>query len=77
MLGYALAAAFSIPVRHFFWASRKAFPCGSLGSSASGVYCGWYVEMHWPGLAVPFLNRLLEVLPDRELLPADAGCCCS
>lgn len=69
LLGYALAAAFSIPVRHFLLGQQESFSVWvTRFFGFRGVYYGWYVEMYI-GLALlsPFLNRLLEVLPDREL----------
>lgn len=68
-LGYCLAAAISIPVRHFafgevhslhYW--LRAFV------GFYGVYYGWYVEMY-VGLTLlsPFLNRMLKTIPSTEL----------
>ncbi len=69
LLGYALAAAFSIPVRHFLLGQQESLSVWvTRFFGFRGVYYGWYVEMYI-GLALlsPFLNRLLEALPDREL----------
>ena len=69
LLGYALAAAFSIPVRHFLLGQQESLSVWITRCFGfRGTYYGWYVEMYI-GLALlsPFLNRLLEALPDREV----------
>ena len=66
---YALAAAFSIPVRHFLLGQQESLSVWvTRFFGFRGTYYGWYVEMYI-GLALlsPFLNRLLEALPDREV----------
>lgn len=62
LLGYLLAAAISIPIRHFLLNDVQSFSVWLnrlFGFSA--VYYGWYVEM-FLGLTLlsPFLNRILE-----------------
>lgn len=70
LLGYALAAAVSIPVRHFCfgevlspeqWLQRFV--------EFGGVYYGWYVEMY-VGLALlmPFVNRAFSRFDDQTML---------
>lgn len=71
LLGYLLAAALSIPVRHFVFGDRQSFAVWLkrlFGFSA--VYYGWYVGM-FIGLTLlsPFLNLLLRQLREpRQLL---------
>ena len=76
LLAYVLAAAVSIPVRHFL-----------LGDTATllewlqrffgfrGVYYGWYVEMYVGLLLLsPLLSAGLNALPEKRL-PAVCLCC--
>lgn len=70
LLGYLIAAAISIPVRHFAFGDQQ-----SLGVwvkrlfGFSAVYYGWYVEMYI-GLTLlsPFLNLLLRQLREKKQL---------
>lgn len=75
LIGYFLAAAVSIPLRHFVlgevqplktWAARFL--------NFSGVYYGWYVKMYL-GLILlsPFVNMTLKHLQDKRLLFALAA----
>lgn len=70
LLGYALASAISIPVRHFFL--REVQPLNvwlSRFFSFQGVYYGWYVEMYLGlVLVMPFLNILINALRRIQLL---------
>lgn len=69
LLGYALAAAVSLPVRYFCFGEalppeqwlQRFFEFG-------GVYYGWYVEMY-VGLALlmPFVNRAMAGFDDKTL----------
>ena len=71
LFGYFLAAAVSIPVRHFFLRDMQSFGTWMLRLFGfSGVYYGWYVEMY-VGLVLlmPFVNRILSNMQDRDLLP--------
>lgn len=70
LIGYVLAAAISIPVRHFcfgeiYTAQQWLLKFVEFG----GVYYGWYVEMY-VGLALlmPFLNRAMSRFNDHTLL---------
>lgn len=70
LAGYLLAAAVSVPLRQFALGEAQ-----SLGVwitkllNFSAVYYGWYVGMFLGlTLLMPFLNRGLERLTDRELL---------
>lgn len=70
LLGYLLAAAVSIPIRHFVFGdthSLSGWITKLLGFSA--VYYGWYVEMY-AGLVLmmPFVNMLLCQLKDGKHL---------
>lgn len=67
--GYCLAAAVSIPIRHFFLGeSHTLNRWVSTFFGFYGVHYGWYVEMY-VGLTLlsPFLNRMLNGIPDTEL----------
>lgn len=71
LLAYFLAAAVSIPVRHYILRDTQSFGTWMLRLFGfSGVYYGWYVEMY-VGLVLlmPFVNRILSNLQDRDLLP--------
>lgn len=68
--GYLLAAAVSVPVRHFLLGDAQSFTTWLtrlFGFSA--VYYGWYVEMYL-GLMLlcPFVNILLKHLDERQML---------
>ena len=70
LLGYVLAAAVSIPVRHFFLGEvRSLEEWGCVFLEFGGVSYGWYVEMY-VGLALlmPFLNRAMSQFDDRMML---------
>lgn len=65
LLGYLLAAAVSIPVRHFFLGDpQPLFIWVRRLLGFRGVYYGWYVEMY-VGLMLlsPFVNRGLMAQP--------------
>lgn len=67
LLGYLLAAAVSIPVRHFFLGDpQPLFIWVRRLLGFRGVYYGWYVEMY-VGLMLlsPFVNRGLMAQPSR------------
>lgn len=75
LLGYALAAVISIPVRHFLLGDTQSFSVWLkrlFGFTA--VYYGWYVEMY-VGLIllIPFVNMVLERMEDRWHLLTFAG----
>lgn len=75
LLGYLLAAAVSIPVRHFLLGDEQSFAVWvSRLFRFSAVYYGWYVEMYI-GLTLlsPFVNLLLERLAEAKGLLALAG----
>ena len=64
LVGYILAAAISIPVRHFVLGEQQTFAEWFFRLLRfNGVYYGWYVEMYI-GLILlsPFVNRLLKSL---------------
>lgn len=70
LAGYFLAAAISIPVRHFLLGDRQVLGVWITRLFGfQGVYYGWYVEMY-VGLVLlsPFLNRLLAQLDTKGLL---------
>lgn len=70
LLGYLLASAISIPIRHFWLGDVQTFSTWLQRLLRfSGVYYGWYVGMYM-GLVLlsPFLNLLLERLDPRKLL---------
>lgn len=69
ILGYLLASAISVPVRHFLLGDVQT-PLVWIGRLLSfrAVYYGWYVEMYIGlMLLIPFGNILLEKLTDKEL----------
>jgi len=70
LLGYALAAVITIPIRHFCFADVRTFwEWVSAFFSFHALYYGWYVEMYVGLLLlIPFLNRLLEKLQLKLLL---------
>ena len=70
LLGYPIAAAISIPVRHFVFGDRQSLAIWLkrlFGFSA--VYYGWYVGMYL-GLTMlsPFLDLLLRQLREEKQL---------
>ena len=70
LLGYFLAAAISIPIRHFVFGDEQTLAdWGKRLFGFSAVYYGWYVEMYI-GLVLlsPFVNRALERMTPRDLL---------
>ncbi|MBR2889831.1 MAG: acyltransferase family protein [Oscillospiraceae bacterium] len=70
LLGYLIASAVSIPIRHFLFGEVLSFQtwCTYILSFYAVNY-GWYVEMFLGlTLLVPFVNRLLKVLDDRGVL---------
>ncbi len=72
LLGYLLAAAISIPIRHFAFGEVQA-PARWVSQlfSFRAVYYGWYVEMY-VGLILlsPFVNMVLEHLQGTKQLLA-------
>lgn len=71
LLGYYLAAAVSIPVRHFLLGDRQSFPAW-IGCffGFSAVYYGWYVKMY-VGLTLlsPLVNLALAgIRQPKELM---------
>lgn len=72
LLGYCVAAAISIPIRHFAFGDTQSFSIWITRLfSFSAVYYGWYVEMYIGlVLLMPFVNILLERLQDTRALLA-------
>lgn len=69
LLGYFLAAAISIPVRHFILGETHTLGWwGNAFFGFFGVRYGWYVEMYI-GLTLlsPYLNRMMKGIPNTEL----------
>ncbi len=69
ILGYLLAAAISVPVRHYLLGDVQT-PLVWIGRLLSfrAVYYGWYVEMYIGlMLLIPFVNILLEALTEKAL----------
>jgi len=70
LIGYFLAAAISIPVRHLLLEDQRTIQNWILSIfSFSAVYYGWYVEMY-VGLILlsPFLNQMLNSFPEKRNL---------
>ena len=68
LLGYAIAAAVSIPVRHFILGDTQSLSVWiSRFFGFSGVYYGWYVEM-FVGLTLlsPIVNLALSQLSEKR-----------
>lgn len=75
ILGYLLAVAISVPVRHFVFGDLQSFStwCNRL-FSFSAVYYGWYVEMYIGLLLLmPFINMSLEQIKTTKGLLTLAG----
>lgn len=75
LLGYALAAAISIPIRHFAMGDRQTMDVWiTRFFGFGGCYYGWYVEMY-VGLLLfsPVLNLALGQLKDSRGLLWLAG----
>lgn len=70
LLGYLIAAAISIPIRHFAFGDVQTFSTWlNRLFSFSAVYYGWYVEMYIGlVLLMPFVNLALERLQDTKAL---------
>lgn len=70
LTAYCIAAAVSIPVRHFFLGDEQTFAvwCERF-FGFSGVYYGWYVEMY-AGLLLlsPLLNAAVQRLNEQKRL---------
>ena len=75
VLGYALASAVSIPVRHFLLGQEKSLEQWVRAFFGfSGVYYGWYVEMYLGLMLVsPVLNLALGNMKDSQV-GAACGC---
>lgn len=74
-VGYFLAAAVSIPVRHFFLGTEQTFEkwIESL-FKFNAVYYGWYVEMYLGlVLLIPFINMALKQMTEKKHLLCFAG----
>lgn len=70
IVGYAAAAAISIPIRHFAMGDRQTFgEWLNRFMNFSGCYYGWYVEMYI-GLLLfsPVINLALEQCKDTKSL---------
>lgn len=70
LLGYLLAAAISVPIRHFAFGDTQSLRTWIARLfSFSAVYYGWYVKMYI-GLILmaPFVNVLLKCLQDTKKL---------
>jgi len=70
ILGYVLASAVSIPVRHFFLGQEKSLEQWiSAFLGFSGVYYGWYVEMYLGLMLIsPVVNLAVKNMTDRQML---------
>lgn len=75
LLGYVLASAVSIPIRHFFLGDAQSVSVWLTRLwRFRGVYYGWYVELYVRlTLLMPFLNLLLAGLRTARGLLALAG----
>ena len=70
LMGYFIAAAISIPIRHFIFGDVQTFSTWLTRLfSFNAVYYGWYVEMYI-GLVLlcPFINIVLLHLQRRKAL---------
>ncbi len=70
LLGYCLAAAVSIPVRHFLFGDVQSLAAWTVRFfSFSGVYYGWYVGMYLCLILLsPLLNLALAAAKTRKEL---------
>lgn len=68
--GYLIAAVISIPLRHFIFGEKHGFLEWAIRLfNFNALYYGWYVPMYIGlVLLIPFLNRLISGLNNKQLL---------